>query len=122
VVGLSSLRALFLALAMVLQTAAGGASLAHVALVSPEHALCHEHHAQEQSTPAHPAEKSSHHHDCRSCCFCAEPWHAWIRDWTHEVAASVGYALIEFGAADASRAASLSARSHRARAPPGVFA
>jgi len=122
---LSSFRALLLALAMVAQAIASGASLAHAALLSPEHTLsepCHEHHAHEQSAPAAPAEKSSHHHNCQSCCLCAEPWHVWSADWTHDAAAPVGYALIDFGATDLSPPPARLARSHGARAPPAARA
>lgn len=118
--GLSSLRALLLALAMVMQTVAGGASLAHAASLSPEGARaerCHE-----RSEDSSPAEKSGRHHHCQSCCLCAETWHAWVTDWTHDASASADYALIDFGAPAFSSLATRPARSHCARAPPAIRA
>ncbi|MEF3368125.1 hypothetical protein V3H18_16440 [Methylocystis sp. 9N] len=119
---LSSLRALLLALAMVVQAIAGGASLAQAAPPSPERAFaapCHERYAPDDSGPA---EKSGHHRHCQSCCLCAEPWHAWVADWTHDASAPVDYALIDFGATDFSSPAARAVRSHCARAPPAARA
>ncbi len=115
---LSTFRALLLALAMVFQTVAGGAGIAHAASISPEDTLsaqCHHMRAGEQPAPD---DRPGHRHNCQSCFLCGEPPPAWVSlAWDDVVA------LGEFARFDAPLYAGrpLSERqwrAHSARAPP----
>lgn len=116
---LSTLRILLLVLAMVLQTVAGGAGLAHAAAAPPGTTLgvqCQHLSADERSAPD---DRAGHRHNCLSCLLCGEPPPAWVSLASADVVDFDEYALIK--APTGAKQSSLRerpSRAHSARAPP----
>lgn len=115
----STLRALLIVLAMVLQTVAGGAGLARAAADSPGSTLsvqCDHVSANERSAPA---DKAGHRHNCLSCLLCGEPPPAWVSLASADFVEFSEFALVDapMGAKQPSLPEKPS-RAHSARAPP----
>lgn len=68
----SSLRALLLALAMVLQTVAGGWGVARATELSGQALSAHCENAASGAGTAD-RDRAGHRHSCQSCCLCAAP-------------------------------------------------
>ncbi|WP_036280207.1 DUF2946 family protein [Methylocystis sp. ATCC 49242] len=120
----SALRALLLALAMVIQTIAGGVSVARAATLASPQAISE--HCDFMRGPHHgePAGKAgSHdgrHNMCLSCLLCAGPPTISIDHRTDIVVEPRSYALIGFAPTEAGRLVSRAAQTSRARAPPAA--
>jgi hypothetical protein len=115
---LTTLRALLLVLAMVMQTVAGGAGLARAASISPEEALsaqCHFVRAGEQPAPD---DRLGHRHSCQSCLLCGAPPAAWISLASEYVFARGEFALIDAPIHAARPLFGRSSRAQSARGPP----
>ncbi|MBM3655332.1 MAG: hypothetical protein FJX06_21520, partial [Alphaproteobacteria bacterium] len=116
---LSTFRNLLLALAMVFQTVAGGAGIAHAASISPEETLSAQcHHLRTGEQPA-PDDRPGHRHTCQSCLLCGEPPPAWVSYADYHVAALDEYARIDAPVEAARSRFERLSRAHSARAPPG---
>lgn len=116
---LSSLRALFLALALVVQTIAGGWGVAHAATPGVQ-----------KSVSAHCATKASlpgdaHHrgesHDCDSCCLSAGAPSLTIADVVSVWFAPRAFTAARFVPSDGIGAPARLTRSRFARGPPSSF-
>lgn len=119
---LTTLRALLLVLAMVMQTVAGGAGLARAAAISPEEtlsALCHDLRAGEQPASG---DRLGHRHNCQFCLLCGEPPPAWVSLASDDAVAHGEYALIDAPIYAARSLFARLSRAHSARAPPIVRA
>ena len=115
---LTTLRALLLVLAMVIQTVAGGAGLARAASMSPEEALsaqCHRLRVGEQSAPN---KEIGHGRHCHACLMCGEPPAAWISPLADYVIPIDEYALIDSPSFAGRALSERPSRAHSARAPP----
>jgi hypothetical protein len=120
---ISSLRALLLALAMVLQTIAGGAGVARSAM-SDAHPAVSAHcarllkqlHGNEGRAPAGESDRGM----CQSCLVCDEPPAAWVHDLDVSVAAQRASAPIAPPSSDAAVHFATIARAQSARGPPAA--
>lgn len=119
---LSSVRQLLLVLVMVMQTVAGGASVARAASFMPQFKLSAPCHQLRAAGPSDPADKAGHRHDCQSCLLCAEPPPVWFSAIANHSATSFDFAPVAVDATDTPSPPARAARSHCARAPPGAGA
>ena len=119
---LSSFRVLLLALAMAVQTVAGGVSLARDANIQPQQAVSAHCDRMGAIGDAAPAGKATHSHDCRSCLICAGPPAVSLTTAVESLVTVVGVALLTFDLAEAQSPDRRIARSHCARAPPAPVA
>lgn len=115
---LTTFRALLLVLAMVLQTVAGGATLARAASTASGETIsaqCHFLRADE-----HPAsnDKAGHRHNCHTCLLCAEPPPAWVSLASDYTVALGEHTLIDARPYAPPSFSERSSRAHSARAPP----
>ncbi len=115
---LSTFRALLLVLAMVFQTVAGGAGIAHAASISPEETLsaqCHQ-----LRTGERPAadDRLGHRHNCQSCLLCGEPPPAWVSLASDYLVALGEYARFDAPIYAGRPLSERQWRAHSARAPP----
>lgn len=115
---LSSFRVLVLALAMVVQTVAGGVSIARDANIQPQQAVSAHCDLMGAIDHAAPADKATHRHDCRSCLICAGPPAVSLTTAEENLVTVVGVAPLTFDLADAQSPDRRITRSHCARAPP----
>jgi hypothetical protein len=115
---LTGIRALLLALAMVIQTVAGGVGLARAASISLTETIsgpCHHLRAGEQPAPD---DRLGHRHNCQSCLLCGEPPPAWISQNADYLVAVGEYALTDTRVRAESPLSERPSRAHCARAPP----
>lgn len=115
---LTSFRNLLLALAMVFQTVAGGAGIAHAASISPEETLsaqCHHMRAGEQPAPD---DRPGHRHNCQSCLLCGEPPPAWVSLASDYLVSLGEYARFDAPIFARRPLSERLSRAHSARAPP----
>lgn len=115
---LTTFRALLLALAMVVQTVAGGVGLARATSPSATETLsapCHYWRAGEQPAPN---DRLGHRHNCQSCLLCGEPPPAWISLNSHYPVAIGEYALVDTRLRPMRPLSERPSRAHCARAPP----
>jgi hypothetical protein len=115
---LTTFRALLLALAMVVQTVAGGVGLAHATSSSATETLsapCHYFRAGEQ-----PAlnDRLGHGHNCQSCLLCGEPPPAWVSLASDYLVALGEYARFDAPVYARRPLSERLSRAHSARAPP----
>lgn len=118
---LSSLRAALIVLAMVAQTVAGGAGMAHAA-AGPAQRQTIAHHC-EHMTPQDdgaPAEQSHKRGMCDSCLVCDGPPAATFVHRAHFALAQIDFAAAEFPPPTSDRPAARATQVQRARAPPGA--
>jgi len=118
---LSSFRALFLALAMVVQTIAGGWGVAHAATGSPASAISA--HCEKGSDTAGGAGDARHggaHHMCGACCLSAGSQPVSLADIVSVVIAPRAFGAAGFVLTDASCAPARISLPTSARGPPTI--
>ena len=120
---LSSFRALFLALAMVAQTIAGGWGVAHAASGSPAAGVsAHCANAAKADGGAGDSREGGAHHMCGACCLSAGSQPVFLADFVSVLVEPRAFSAASFVLADASAAPARIALATLARGPPAAFA
>ncbi|WP_424361893.1 DUF2946 family protein [Methylocystis parvus] len=116
---LSSLRALFLVLAMVVQTVAGGWGVARAG-TGPDAGISAHCAKQAGVDRAGGAGRDARHHMCESCLLCAGPPSVALDDFTLQLLRPLASAPADFIFFDTSGAAARILQAHFARGPPAT--